>query len=229
MGETQLEIDRRLIGRRVKVVKDELIRIKKQRDVQRRSRHRSGILSVSLTGYTNAGKSTLFNKLTHAGSYEADQLFATLDTTTRRLYMEGTGQLVMSDTVGFIRELPHTLIEAFRATLEETVHADVLLHIVDSSTAVRNDQIDEVNKVLVEIGAGAIPQILVWNKIDNSDVGAGYDRDEYGKISRVRLSARTGDGLEGLRIALTEFAVSKAALRTVQALGGADGSSVGYY
>jgi len=229
MGETQLEIDRRLIGRRVKVVKDELIRIKKQRDVQRRSRHRSGILSVSLVGYTNVGKSTLFNKLTHAGSYEADQLFATLDTTTRRLYMEGTGQLVMSDTVGFIRELPHTLIDAFRATLEETVHADVLLHIVDSSSAVRNDQIDEVNKVLVEIGAGAIPQILVWNKIDKSDVGAGYDRDEYGKISRVRLSARTGVGLAGLRIALTEFAVSKAALNAVQALGGAEGSSVGYY
>lgn len=223
MGETQLEIDRRLIGRRVKVLKDELVRIKKQRDVQRRSRHRSGVLSVSLVGYTNAGKSTLFNRLTHAGSYAADKLFATLDTTTRRLYMEGVGQLVISDTVGFIRELPHTLIEAFRATLEETVHADVLLHVVDSSSAVRDDQIDEVNKVLAEIGAGRMPQILVWNKIDRSDVGPGSDRDEYGKISRVRLSAQTGVGLEELRLALNELAVSRAALRTAQALGGAKG------
>lgn len=223
MGETQLEIDRRLIGRRVKVLKDELVRIKKQRDVQRRSRHKSGILSVSLVGYTNAGKSTLFNRLTHAGSYAADQLFATLDTTTRRFYMDGIGQLVISDTVGFIRELPHTLIEAFRATLEETVYADVLLHVVDSSSAVRDDQIDEVNKVLAEIGAGGIPQILVWNKIDRSDVGPGSDRDEYGKISRVRLSAQTGVGLEELRLALNEFAVSRTALRTAQALGGAKG------
>lgn len=228
MGETQLEIDRRLIGRRVKVLKDELVRIKKQRDVQRRSRHRSGVLSVSLVGYTNAGKSTLFNKLTHAGSYAADQLFATLDTTTRRLYMEGAGQLVISDTVGFIRELPHTLVDAFRATLEETVHADVLVHVVDSSSPVRDEQIDEVNKVLAEIGAGEIPQILAWNKIDKSEVGAGSDRDEYGKISRVRLSAQTGAGIEELRIALTEFAVSRTELRTVQALGGAEGSSVAY-
>jgi GTP-binding protein HflX len=228
MGETQLEIDRRLIGRRVKVVKDELIRIKKQRDVQRRSRMRSGVLSVSLVGYTNAGKSTLFNKLTHAGSYAADQLFATLDTTTRRLYMEGIGQLVISDTVGFIRELPHTLIEAFRATLEETVHADVLLHVVDSSSAVREDQVDEVNKVLQEIGAGELPQILVWNKIDKSDARAGFDRDEYGKISRVRLSAQTGAGIEVLRLALTEFAAAKAAIRDLQGVGGAQGSSIGY-
>jgi len=208
MGETQLEIDRRLIGKRVKLLKDNLARLKKQRDVQRRSRTRGGVLSVSLVGYTNAGKSTLFNRLTHAGSYAADQLFATLDTTSRRLYMDGAGQIVVSDTVGFIRDLPHTLIDAFRATLEETVHADLLIHVVDAASPVRDEQIDEVNKVLEEIGAGAIPQILAWNKIDRTSMEKGVERDEYGKISRVRLSAKTGEGLEEMRQALTEFAAA---------------------
>jgi len=209
MGETQIEVDRRLIGNRVKVLKDKLVQFKRRRDVQRRARARGEVLSVSLVGYTNAGKSTLFNALTHAGSYAADQLFATLDTTTRRMYLAGTGNLVLSDTVGFIRDLPHGLVAAFRATLEETVQADLLLHVVDASSGVREPQIDAVNKVLAEISADAIPQIQVWNKIDLSGVPPGLDRDEYGKICRVCLSAKTGAGLDFLRDALTEVAASK--------------------
>jgi len=209
MGETQIEVDRRLIGNRVKVLKEKLVQFKRRRDVQRRARVRGEVLSVSLVGYTNAGKSTLFNALTHAGSYAADQLFATLDTTTRRLYLAGTGNLVLSDTVGFIRELPHSLVASFRATLEETIQADLLLHVVDASSGVREPQIAAVNKVLAEIGADAIPQVLVWNKIDLTAVPPGLDRDEYGKIRRVCLSAKTGAGLDFLRDALAEFAASK--------------------
>ena len=205
-GETQLETDRRLLGDRVKSLKGQLQKLQRQRDVQRRARTRGNVLSVSLVGYTNAGKSTLFNALTHAGAFAADQLFATLDTTTRRLYLPEIGNITISDTVGFIRELPTTLVAAFRATLEETVHADLLLHVVDSSSAVRDLQIAEVNKVLQDIGAQDIPQILIWNKIDASGAEAGLDRDEYAKIARVRLSARTGQGLEFLRLALAEIA-----------------------
>ena len=211
MGEKQIEVDRRLIARRVKALKDQLGRLKRQRLVQRRARVRGQVLSVSLAGYTNAGKSTLFNALTHAGAYAADQLFATLDTTTRRVYAPGAGPLVVSDTVGFIRDLPHTLVAAFRATLEETIHADLLLHVVDASSTSRDAQIDEVNKVLSEIGAADIPQILVWNKIDLNGLAPGLERDEYGKISRVRLSAATGEGVELLRLALTEAAAAKIA------------------
>jgi len=209
MGETQIEVDRRLIGNRVKVLKDKLQQFKRRRDVQRRARVRGEVLSVSLVGYTNAGKSTLFNALTHAGSYTADQLFATLDTTTRRLYIEGTGNLVLSDTVGFIRDLPHGLVASFRATLEETIHADLLLHVVDASSSVRAQQIASVNAVLAEIGADAIPQVLVWNKIDLTPVLAGLERDEYGKICRVSLSAKTGAGLDHLRTGLAEVAAAK--------------------
>jgi GTP-binding protein HflX len=209
MGETQIEVDRRLIGSRVKVLKDKLVQFKRRRDVQRRARVRSDVLSVSLVGYTNAGKSTLFNALTHAGSYTADQLFATLDTTTRRVYLEATGNLVLSDTVGFIRALPHSLVASFRATLEETVHADLLLHVVDASSGAREPQIEAVNAVLAEIGADAIPQVLVWNKIDLTPFSPGLERDEYGKIRRVSLSARTGDGLDLLRAALAEVATAK--------------------
>ena len=209
MGETQIEIDRRLLGKRVKLLKDKLVEFKRRRDVQRRARVRGEVLSVSLVGYTNAGKSTLFNALTHAGSYTADQLFATLDTTTRRMYLEGAGNLVLSDTVGFIRDLPHGLVASFRATLEETIHADLLLHVVDASSSVREPQIAAVNAVLAEIGADAIPQILVWNKIDLTAVLPGLERDEYGKICRVSLSAKTGAGLDFLRTALAEVAAAK--------------------
>lgn len=209
MGETQIEIDRRLIGKRVKALKDKLVQLKRRRDVQRRARVRGEVLSVSLVGYTNAGKSTLFNALTHADSYIADQLFATLDTTTRRMYLEGAGNLVLSDTVGFIRDLPHALVASFRATLEETIHADLLLHVVDASSSVRDPQIAAVNAVLAEIGADAIPQVLAWNKIDLTPVLPGLERDEYGKICRVSLSAKTGAGLEYLRTALAEVAAAR--------------------
>jgi GTP-binding protein HflX len=171
------------------------------------------VLSVSLVGYTNAGKSTLFNALTHAGAYEADQLFATLDTTTRRIWLKDTGSLVVSDTVGFIRDLPHGLVAAFRATLEETVHADLLLHVVDAASPVRDEQAAEVNKVLAEIPAGNAPQLLVWNKIDSAGLRTGVERDQYGRICRVFVSARTGEGLDDLRAAIAEFARDRAAAR----------------
>jgi len=209
MGETQIEIDRRLLAKRVKLLKDKLIEFKRRRDVQRRARVRGEVLSVSLVGYTNAGKSTLFNALTHADSYTADQLFATLDTTTRRMYLEGAGNLVLSDTVGFIRDLPHGLVASFRATLEETIHADLLLHVVDASSSVREPQIAAVNAVLAEIGADAIPQVLVWNKTDLTQFLPGLERDEYGKICRVSLSAKTGAGLDFLRAGLAEIAAAK--------------------
>src|SRR5688500_3512629 len=208
-GETQLELDRRYIANRVRVLKRKLSDLKKQRTVQRRARARGDVLSVSIVGYTNAGKSTLFNALARAKAYEADQLFATLDTTSRRLYLPEAGNIVVSDTVGFIRDLPHALVAAFRATLEETIRADLLLHVVDGSKDLRDEQIDQVDAVLAEIGADAVPQILVSNKIDLSGAEPGLDRDQYGKIRRVRLSATTGAGLEFLRTALVEAAATK--------------------
>jgi GTP-binding protein HflX len=203
-GETQLETDRRLLGQRVKVLKDRLKQLERQRAVRRRARTRREMLAVSLVGYTNAGKSTLFNALTKAGAYAADQLFATLDTTSRRLYLEDAGHIIVSDTVGFIRDLPHSLVAAFHATLEETAAADLLLHVVDSASADRDQQISAVNGVLQEIGAGAVPQIMVWNKIDATGVAPGIERDAYGRIARVRISARSGAGLDLLRQALAE-------------------------
>ncbi|HYE39998.1 MAG TPA: GTPase, partial [Ramlibacter sp.] len=156
-----------------------------------------------------AGKSTLFNVLTKAGVYVANQLFATLDTTSRRVYLnDEAGSVVMSDTVGFVRELPHQLVAAFRATLEETIRADLLLHVVDASSPVRMEQIDQVNAVLREIGADHIPQILVWNKIDAAAHEPGIERDQDGRIARVFLSARTGDGVDLLRSAISEAALS---------------------
>jgi GTP-binding protein HflX len=210
-GEKQIELDRRYIAKRVRVLRDKLDTLRKQRTVQRRARVRGEVLSVSLVGYTNAGKSTLFNALTRAGAYEADQLFATLDTTTRRVWLPEAGNVVVSDTVGFIRDLPHGLVAAFRATLEETVRADLLLHVVDSASPVREQQAAEVDKVLAEIGAGDIPQILAWNKADVSGLEPGVERDEYGRIHRVFLSARTGAGLAELRGAIAEAAKTRPA------------------
>ena len=203
-GETQLELDRRKLDKRVVLLKERLDKLHRHRQVLRRSRTRSDVLSVSIVGYTNAGKSTLFNKLTHANAYVADQLFATLDTTARRVYIEGSGQVVLSDTVGFIRHLPHSLIAAFRSTLDETAQADLLLHVVDANSSERFDQIAEVNKVLLEIGAQHIPQILIFNKIDLQDLPAGVQRDEYARITRIYLSAKTGAGIDELRAALAE-------------------------
>lgn len=202
-GETQLESDRRLIGKRVKLLKDRLVRTQRQRTVQRRARTRKRVMSVSLVGYTNAGKSTLFNTLTHANSYVADQLFATLDTTTRQLFLPNAGEIVLSDTVGFITGLPHALIESFRATLEETRQADLLLHVVDAVGLMRDRHISEVNQVLSEIGADGIPQLLVYNKIDLDAGTPTIEYDEYGRISAIRLSAQTGLGVNLLRQALS--------------------------
>jgi len=218
MGETQLEVDRRLIARRVKVIKEKLLKLRRQLGTQRRSRDRAGVLSVSLVGYTNAGKSTLFNQLTNSGAYVADQLFATLDTTSRHFPLEGVGQAVLSDTVGFIRELPYTLVEAFRTTLQEAAHADLLLHVVDSSSSRRGEHVSEVNKVLDEIGASGVRQILVWNKIDSAGSGSTavprVELGECGKILRVHLSAKTGAGVDLLRFALSDTAVSGTAPMT---------------
>ena len=212
-GETQLELDRRYLAQRVKTLKVKLESLKKQRTVQRRARARGDVLSVSIVGYTNAGKSTLFNALARAKAYEADQLFATLDTTTRRIWIEKAGNVVVSDTVGFIRDLPHGLVAAFRATLEETVHADLLLHVVDASSPARDEQAQAVDTVLAEIPAGEAPRLLVWNKIDAAKLDPGIERDQYGRISRVFVSARTGAGLDGLRAAIAEFARERAAAR----------------
>lgn len=212
-GEKQLETDRRLLGKRVAVLKERLRLLERQRAVRRRQRGRGEVLSVSLVGYTNAGKSTLFNALTKAGTYAANQLFATLDTTSRKLYVpscelaDGRSgcQIVLSDTVGFIRDLPHALVAAFHATLEETVHADLLLHVVDAASPDREQQMAAVAGVLEEIGAASVPQIVVWNKLDLTGVSPGVERDECDNIARVRVSARTGAGLDLLRAALAEM------------------------
>jgi len=209
-GERQLELDRRMLDDRAKRLKTDLARLRRQHSTQRRARARNETLSISLVGYTNAGKSTLFNALTKARAYAADQLFATLDTTSRRLFLEGLGNVVLSDTVGFIRDLPTQLVEAFRATLDETVHADLLLHVVDASSGVRHEQIEQVNRVLAEIDASDIPQIIVMNKIDAApellEAGPRVERDEEGVPTRVFLSAREGMGLDGLREAVVEVA-----------------------
>jgi GTP-binding protein HflX len=201
-GETQLETDRRLLGKRVKLLKERLAGLERGRATRRRARQRRPMMSVSLVGYTNAGKSTLFNSLTHARAYAADQLFATLDTTSRRLYLGEPGSVVISDTVGFIRDLPHSLVEAFKATLEETADADLLLHVVDASSPDRDQQIEAVTKVLDEIGATEVPQVLVWNKIDQTAVVPAIEYDACGTLRRVFLSAKTGAGLDPLRAAL---------------------------
>ncbi len=203
-GETQLELDRRMLRVRVKQLREKLLKLKAQRGMQRRARKRSNVMTVSLVGYTNAGKSTIFNRLTKANIYAADQLFATLDTTTHKIFIEGCGQVVLSDTVGFIKHLPHALVEAFGATLEEAVQADLLLHIVDTASSNRDEQIAQVNKVLHEIGAAKVPQILVHNQIDRIGLEPALARDECGRISSLHVSAKTGEGMDLLRLAMAE-------------------------
>lgn len=203
-GETQIELDRRMIRERVKSLKERLGKLKRQRGIQRRARRRSNVMSVSLVGYTNAGKSTLFNRLTQSGVYAADQLFATLDTTSRKVFIPEGGPVVLSDTVGFIKHLPHALVDAFGATLEEAVQADLLLHVIDVSSSSRDAQIEQVDRVLAEIGADQVPQLLVLNKIDRAGMEPGMERDEYGRIHKVWVSAQSGAGMELVRQALAE-------------------------
>ncbi len=210
-GEAQIELDRRMIDDRIKVTKERLKKVQKQRSTQQRARARNGVFRVSLVGYTNAGKSTLFNALVKARSYAADQLFATLDTTTRSMYLEQAGASVsLSDTVGFIRDLPHKLVAAFQATLQEAIDADLLLHVVDAASPVLEEQLAEVERVLEEIGASHIPQILVYNKQDLLDEDQRprqpldwIERHEPGKVGvrmpRVFVSAQDGSGLDVLR------------------------------
>ncbi len=203
-GETQLETDRRLIGKRVKLLRSRLARVAVSRGVQSRNRRRADVRTVAIVGYTNAGKTTLFNRMTRAGGYAADQLFATLDTTLRRVYVPNAAPVVLSDTVGFIRDLPHDLVAAFHATLSEAADADLILHVIDGSSAHRDEQIAAVDAVLAEIGAADVPQIRVLNKADLTGIPVGVERDGCGTISSIRLSAATGDGCDLLRSALAE-------------------------
>ena len=214
-GEKQIELDRRMIGERVKKLKERIVKVGRVRETQRARRARSGVLRVAIVGYTNAGKTTLFNRVAQTKGYAADQLFATLDTTTRRVYLGEGAQITISDTVGFVRDLPHMLVDAFRATLEESVEADLLLHVVDAASASREEQVKAVNVVLEEIGAGDVPQILVLNQIDRiPGMPAEVVRDSSGNILNIKVSALTGAGIDGLRDALAEVARNEGSMPT---------------
>ena len=221
-GERQLEIDRRLLAKRVKYLNQRLAKLEKSRHTQRGSIFRKSAFNVSLVGYTNAGKSTLFNALTHEKVYSADQLFATLDTTSRKLWLaEAEESMVLTDTVGFIRHLPHSLVKAFHATLEVSIEADLLLHVIDFSSPAYEDEIAAVNAVLKEIGADEIPQLLVFNKTDLKEDFARFENDDFEKNltftaenrsklpNRIFLSAKNGGGLENLRQILAKYAICK--------------------
>ena len=204
-GETQLETDRRLLRVRIKSITARLDKVRKQRDQGRRSRRRAEVPTVSLVGYTNAGKSTLFNRMTDSKVYAADKLFATLDPTLRRLELENVGPVILADTVGFIAHLPHKLVDAFKATLEETLNANLLLHVIDAASAEREDNMFQVQEVLAEIGADEIPQLQVFNKLDLLEQSPRIDRNADGVPERVWLSADTGDGVELLVQAVAEL------------------------
>ena len=211
-GETQIELDRRMINEAIKRTKERLEKVKRQRGTQRKARERRGSFRISLVGYTNAGKSTLFNALVKARALAADQLFATLDTTTRALWLaEDVGSVSLSDTVGFIRDLPHKLVEAFQATLQEAADADLLLHVVDASSPLWREQCDEVERVLDDIGAAQVPQVMVYNKCDLLEDSRRprqtvdwYERANGQRARRVFVSARTGDGIDALREVLAD-------------------------
>jgi len=230
-GETQIELDRRMIGETIKRTKERLHKVKRQRQTQRRQRERRDAFNISLVGYTNAGKTSLFNSLVNARAYAADQLFATLDTTTRQLYLGEAGRSAsLSDTVGFIRNLPHGLIDAFEATLQEAVDADVLLHVVDASNPSHPEQMREVSRVLAEIGAAGVPQVLVFNKLDAIEIEhmPHHLRDTMEidgiQMDRFFVSAKTGAGLADLRLHLASLAFKDRATagRANYALGGAE-------
>jgi GTP-binding protein HflX len=203
-GETQLETDRRLVARRIKTLNDRLDKVLVQRETTRRERRRGAVPTVALVGYTNAGKSTLFNRLASAEAYAADQLFATLDPTVRRLRLAPGLEVALADTVGFVRDLPHELVAAFRSTLQEAREADLLLHVIDAADPERDERIAQVNEVLESIGARTLPQIAVYNKIDRTGDAPRVDTDAEGRVDRVWLSAHSGEGVDLLRAALHE-------------------------
>ena len=234
-GEAQIELDRRMIGERIKGIKKQLDKVKRQRHTQRRARERNETFRVSLVGYTNAGKSTLFNALVNAEAYAADQLFATLDTTTRQLHLDDVERRVaLSDTVGFIRDLPHTLIEAFQATLQEAADADLLIHVVDGASPELAEQIAEVERVLGEIGAGQVAQIVVFNKLDRlADTERpralvdSFELPGGRRVVRVFASARSGEGLAALRGQIVEAVAASSKAPDLNEVGASTDEGVG--